>query len=175
MRLFLNAGHHEAAPGAQAPGVVEHPLARKIVYGIARTIRNLEPVIIPQGSLGSEIEFVNRWARPGDLALDVHLNSFTSEEPHGVEAFHAGSGKGAQFARELVEAIVELGRADRGIKLATQSQHSKLAWVAETKLPWACLLEIEFISNPGARHWLVEQRGWERSAVAIARRLDAWP
>ena len=180
MKIFLSAGHTPARPGAVASypvlgdvagDLVEHDLNREFVARVAGSLRLVEPSVVPVGRLRSRIAYVNRWARPGDYALEVHHNASTSPSANGVEAFFApNSSGGIELAMAVSSGVASCSRKLRGAKRGEESRHGSLAWLRRTR-PWAALLEVEFITNPEAAVWLVGG-GLDEAAEAVARRLD---
>ena len=179
MRCFLSAGHGPRTRGGYDPGAdpagpaEEHALCGGIVRAIAHAMAVVEPHVVPGGDLATKIAYVNRWSRPGDVAVEIHLNS-GPPEAKGAEAYYY-SVPARPFASELHAALVKIGRGPRGVKLDTSSQHPKgLAWCRQTK-PWAALVEVAFITNPAELLWLTDGGGVQAAALALAKGVDAWP
>lgn len=199
MRAFLSAGHGPTRdlryqPGYSAPAnpnrllpalsrevlagagkMSEHVLADWIIRECARDLETVEPFLVPRLALNERIAFVNRWSSPGDIAIEVHLNSAGADgRPHGVETFYAaGSDKGRQLAACLHASLVKIGRPPRGPKPDTDSGPGSLNWCRRTQ-PWAALVEVAFMSNPGELEWLLKTGGRE-AGEALAKGIESWP
>ena len=196
MRVFLSAGHTPERPGAVIPDyefderldLREHDLAHRIVSDLAGALRVARPEVVPALRLSQRIAYINRWSEPGDLAVEIHLNAAPSERANGAEAFYYGdSATGRHLGFMLVARIADLGRRRRGAKRDTRSHAGSLSFLRRTK-PWAALVEVEFITNPDARAWLIEPQGmdelgnlgwhdmpgWRAAALSMAWGLDEW-
>lgn len=179
MRCFISAGHQERPsagkddPGAVADGEREDELAWAIADEMTLAMALCEPALVPMATLGERIAFVNKWARPGDVAVEVHLNS-GPPDASGCEVYHAPmSNTGRRLAAELHAGLVKIGRSPRGPKSDTLSHHQGgLAWCRQTK-PWAALVEVAFITNANERHWLTHG-GTLAAGRALARAVDGW-
>jgi N-acetylmuramoyl-L-alanine amidase len=180
MRCFISAGHQERPlaadddPGAVAGGEREDVLTWAIADEIALAMASCEPVLVPQATRHERIEWVNKWSRPGDLAVEVHLNAGPIAA-YGCEVYYAGmSNRGRQLAAELHAGLVRIGRSPRGVKPDTQSQHSGgLDWCRQTK-PWAALVEVCFLTHAEERKWLTHG-GALAAGRALAAAVDRMP
>jgi N-acetylmuramoyl-L-alanine amidase len=177
MRAFVSVGHGGQPGGAIDPGhttgpVHEFDLCREIVETAALTTLLVPVIMVPMNRLRGKIAWVNRWSRPGDVAIEVHLNAHANEAAHGCEVFFA-SDRGRKIAAEIHASLVRIGRSPRGVKIDSASQWSRLAWCRETK-PWAVLVEVAFLSNDGERAWLLSG-GTIEAGKAIASAIDKLP
>lgn len=181
MRVFLAAGHTPRSPGGVAvdpalPGgmVTEHALASRITTELALVLRRCEPMVVPAETLRRKIAFVNRWCRPGDFAVEIHLNGFRDRTVHGAEVFHHAHSRGRarELAHRLLDALVAepVNRKSRGVKTPELSARGALGWLGRTK-PWAALVEVDFLSNIDARRWLCDE-GYRLSGRALAAAID---
>jgi N-acetylmuramoyl-L-alanine amidase len=189
MKCLLSAGHGPKRSGGYDPGATvwdplpsepgavlreEHELAIQIVREIAHELRDVPVVLVPSDTLSGKIRFVNRWSRPGDLAIEIHLNWASSSTARGAETFFAsGSDRGRHLASILHAALVRIGRPARGAKPDTQSSHKRLAWCRRTK-PWAVIVEVGFLTNEADLDWIVTRGGIGESARALASAVDSW-
>jgi len=149
----------------------EHAIARAIADAAARDARDVLPVLVPSIGLAQKIEHVNRWSQPGDVAVEVHLNS-GPPDVRGCESFYySGSRRGQRLAEDCVIQLRRFGLHSRGAKVDSDSQHGRLAWVRDTK-PWAALVEVEFLTNADARVWLLDEGGIRKAGKAIAQAID---
>lgn len=79
-----------------------------------------------------------------DLYISIHINSYSSESPNGVETYYYASSdsRGQIFANMVQKALInEFNMTDR------KAKHGDLKVVRETNDP-AILIEAGFISNP---------------------------
>jgi N-acetylmuramoyl-L-alanine amidase len=80
-RIFLATGH-ELGGGAEANGLRESPYNLEVALLAARELRAagieawVAPVTRRRGAdeIHAKVDWINRRARPGDLAVDVHLD-----------------------------------------------------------------------------------------------------
>ena len=83
----------------------------------------------------------------GDIMLSIHCNA-ADGKASGTETFYRGAAN-KLTAQRINTAVVEaLGTKDRGVKLESASQHSRLAVMAFQP---CFLLELGFIDHPGDR------------------------
>jgi N-acetylmuramoyl-L-alanine amidase len=189
MRCFVSAGHgprngrSRLDPGAIAGGITEHELADWIARRIALGMKVLEPHVVPRTSLSRRIKYVNKWSRPGDVCVEIHMNSFTNIDAKGAEVYYcSGSKTGQQLGSLLLAGLARIGRPIRDVKPDSQSHVGSklnrrgkpqgLGWCRRTK-PWAALVEVAFITNPEERAWLIGG-GAEQAAIALASSMDSW-
>lgn len=101
------------------------------------------------GHLFWNIQYLNEHYAHFDYILAIHANASDNPEAQGVEVYHAN---GARYQRKkqaerVARVLAEtLGIPNRGFFSSSESQHSKLAILDDTKAP-ALLLEIGFITN----------------------------
>jgi len=184
MRCFISTGHGVKEDGkTYDPGNVfgvvggekaeEHVLAGLVAQKMAMALAEVEPHVVPRAYRKRRIDYVNRWSKPGDIAIEVHMNSAANEGAKGCEVFYApSSSKGHALAVLLHARLVTIGRQGRGAKPDSESQWSSLEWCRRTK-PWAVLVEVGFLSNQDDRTWLMGE-GTSSAAVALALAVDGW-
>lgn len=120
------------------------------------------------GHLTWTVDYLNAHYQHFDFIISLHLNAADNDRASGVEVYHAN---GARYQRkkqaELVGRIVseKLGLPNRGVFSSSESQHSKLAILDDTKAP-ALLIELGFITNE-ADVEAVRSCGAEAVAAAI--------
>jgi len=171
MRCFISAGHSETDPGADPPGPeTEHAICAAIAREMAHQMKVVEPHLVPSSDLKTKIAYVNRWSRPGDIAVEIHLNSGPPQVDGCEVYYYSTTARG--LASELHASLVKIGRAPRGVKPDTKSARKSLGWCRLTK-PWAALVEVAFITNPAELAWL-QSDGVEQAALALAKAADAW-
>lgn len=97
--------------------------------------------------------------------LSLHLND-ASPSASGTETYYRDAADRAWALKVHGAALHALGLKDRGLKLESSSQHTRLA-VFDFDGP-ACLVEFGFISNAGDRRKLLERDRrilfWQRVA-----------
>ena len=182
MKICIDPGHNYSGIDTGAAGAVSKE--QDITFGVADKLANLlvragQEVILTRDSLESNVagtsvssslqnraDISNRFG--ADVFVSIHCNAGGGE---GVETYIiARGGQAEQIARRVQDSMVDLGRRDRGVKVAN------LAVLRLTKAP-AILVEIGFIDNPDEERWMIEHE--EDIARAIAAGLgfshiDAW-
>lgn len=147
--IVLDAGHGGADPGSSGNGLVEKNLNLDITL---RTQKLLEAagftVIMTRTkdetlSLHERTNIANKSG--ADLFLSIHINSFTTTSPNGIETWHMSKGPEAQKSKILAESIQnavidETKTNSRGVK------DGNLHINRESKIP-SSLIEIGFITN----------------------------
>jgi hypothetical protein len=150
--IYISAGHHPAAKGAEFNGFNEHDEATKWVAEIVSHISEL-CIVVPTGPLPGKIAFIN--SQPdAKLAFEIHFNSDESKLSHGSETLYApGSKAGRIYADMVQEDLGGLFPPSRGIKegwyrmiLPPDPRAVPDAFLSKTK-PVALIVEPEFIYN----------------------------
>jgi len=118
--IFLSAGHYPSKPGASHERFVEHDEAVIWVTQLAVALAELgvESLVVPVGILRTKVDFINSRIMNGDIAIEIHFNSFKiwkDANRDGVvtddEMKHAGRGceslyyPGSSRGRKISEAL----------------------------------------------------------------------
>ena len=151
--IAVDAGHGEYDPGAVAGDVMEKDINLAIA-GMLTELVNAEAdmVAVQIRTLDIFIELEDRIvqaeAAGADLYVTVHVNSYTSSDPEGVETIIDNTREPDSEARVLAALIqdgvvAETGARDRG----TRSQES---YLHRTEMP-AVSVETGFITNDAER------------------------
>ena len=181
-RIFLSAGHGGYEGGALDPGTLagnttearEMILLRDLIVSQLRS-RNLEVLSIPDDlSLIQTIDWINGRARFGDVALEIHADSFSNPELRGATAYYIANNSerqqdGEQMLLALLRRVPQL--ANRGAQPDTVAGIGSLAFCRQIWIP-SLLLEVGFLTNPEDRFLLQNRR--RDFAVGIAEGLAAW-
>ncbi|MCX6345730.1 MAG: N-acetylmuramoyl-L-alanine amidase [Armatimonadetes bacterium] len=156
MKIALDAGHGYKAnspTGARGNNLIEDDLALKIVHklrwyllqaGVEVTLTRPDQAFVALGIRGTLAK-----SKQCDMFISIHINASSNSDASGVEALAAENDHhSADFAKKLLDVIVQHGLKRRGVKWDSQSQHSKLRVLRDTyKAMPAALLEIGFITN----------------------------
>lgn len=167
--IAIDAGHGGSDPGAIGGDVVEKDVNLEIVE-ILRDLVNAQPdmVAVQIRTLDMFIKLEDRIARAeeagADIYVTVHVNSYTTEDPDGVETIvddtREAHGDSWVLAELIQHGVVEAtGARDRG----TRSQES---YLQRTQMP-AVSVETGFITNPAERANLVDPAYQARIAQGI--------
>ena len=119
--LFISAGHHQAAKGAEYKGFNEHDEAQTWVSLIANHLGS-DCMVVPTGYLRDKVAFINTHTTDvqKDLAVEVHFNSAVKDGVHigkGSEClFYPTSIRGYLLAEAVQETLGELFPPNRGVK-----------------------------------------------------------
>lgn len=182
MKICIDPGHNASGVDTGAVGAIAKE--QDITFGVADRLANIliqngQEVIMTRESLESNVagatvssSLQNRAdisnAFGANVFVSIHCNAGGGE---GVETYIiARGGQAEQIARRVQDSMVQLGRRDRGVKVAN------LAVLRLTKAP-AILVEIGFIDNPAEERWMIDHE--EDIAVAIAaglgfHKIDEW-
>jgi len=156
--IAIDAGHGGRDPGAVADGVEEANINLAIVK-ILRDLVDAQPDMdaVQIRTLDIFIALENRILHAEDAGADlyvtVHVNSFTSEEPDGVETIVDNTRErddDSWVLAELIQGAVvtATGARDRG----TRSQES---YMHRTQMP-AVSVETGYITNADERAKLID-------------------
>jgi N-acetylmuramoyl-L-alanine amidase len=105
----------------------------------------------------------------GDVMLSIHCNA-ANGQASGTETFYRGAAN-KLTAQRINTAVVEaLGTKDRGVKLESASQHSRLAVM---EFQPCFLLELGFIDHAGDRAKMLDPVLRKAACEAIAKVLTA--
>lgn len=164
------AGHFD--PGAVSNGVRESDIAmdwaneiraslRAMGYKVVRTrVDDKDPApVSARAGIAREYN--------GDIMLSIHCNAATGAA-NGTETFYRGA-ENAAAAKRINDAVVSvMGTRDRGIKLESASQHSRLAVMSFQP---CFLLEIGFIDHAGDRAKMLDPTLRKSACDALAKTL----
>lgn len=149
LKIWVDAGHGGAQPGACALGYKEKDLTLQIVTllgaeltrcGIAVAQTRTTDVDIPLDTRGP---LANKWG--ADYFVSVHLNAGGGR---GAETWCSITGGKSKALAECIQAeLVGLGYVDRGVKTRKGSDgRDYLAVIRQTNMP-AVLAEVGFIDS----------------------------
>ena len=150
MKIALSAGHTPKRPGAKKGIISEYALTSAIVGDLIYRLEKSgnEAWIIGASTNSKQIEQINSLGC--DCGLELHFNSFSSQEMHGTEVLHAGSKNGEKLAQCIQSKLIEkLKTKDRGVKLGHYQQNVRkpiISMLADTNCPFV-VPEPLFLSN----------------------------
>jgi hypothetical protein len=181
-RIFISAGHGGMEQGGIDLGSIvgstkeatEMILLRDLVVPELRS-RGFEVLSVPDDLSSSQtIQWINARDRPGDVALEIHADSFSNPDVRGTTAFYiANNTERKKHAELLLLALVRRlpQLPNRGAKADTATGIGRIAFCRDTTLP-SILMEVGFLSNPDDRSLLQNRR--RDVALGIADGLAAW-
>ncbi|MCG6133872.1 MAG: N-acetylmuramoyl-L-alanine amidase [Nostoc sp. LLA-1] len=75
--IFLSAGHGAGDPGAVAGGATEAAEIKLICDAVEKELqsRGLKVSVVPELRLRPTIDWINRQAKRGDVALELHADA----------------------------------------------------------------------------------------------------
>lgn len=170
IRIALSLGHYIRRrstgalvydPGAVNGHITEEATVSRIGQAILACIDDsrFQMVVIPRTYLEDRVAIINMFhtMKPIDLAMEIHMNAFISQEVSGTEVLHwDGSQAGRQYAHIMSEQI------SRRILSRNRGPRARrdLLFLRNT-IPPAIMTEAEFITNPTVamgleRHHLVK-------------------
>ena len=107
-----------------------------------------------------------------DLFISLHLNSFRTPQPEGVEVWYKKKcKKSLSLAAELYLSLLNLmpGISGRGVKSSADAPHGSLYVLENVNMP-ASLIEFEFLSNPQEFVSSIEDK--RRIVVGLAETVE---
>ncbi|HEY9710598.1 MAG TPA: N-acetylmuramoyl-L-alanine amidase [Oculatellaceae cyanobacterium] len=176
-RIFISAGHYVGDPGARtASGTTEAQemmLTRDLVVRELES-RGVEFLSVPDTlDLVPTIQWINARAVSGDVALELHGNSFNGSA-RGTEAFYInGNNERQKNAKMLLDTLIKQvpSLVNRGAKPDNSSVHPRLAFCRDVAIP-SVLIELCFLDNPQDLALLQNQR--DLFAKGLADGLVQW-
>lgn len=167
--IYISAGHHEKAQGAKysegGDMFTEYQFTTEWADLIVELLSE-SCIRVPNGSLKSKIEFINKTANKGDLAVEIHFNSakmWKDQNSNGVidddEMVHVGRGSetlyypgsktGKAAAESIQFAIEQILPPNRGAKEGWYQMNPAKGpdfFLAKSRCT-AIIIEPEFIDN----------------------------
>lgn len=175
-KIAISAGHTPDRPGARQGNISEYSLTTAIAGRICQILseKGHEAWLIGASSNTSQIEQINKLG--ATCGLELHFNSFTTDEMHGTEVLHAGSKRGIQLAQHVQNRLLDLlGTKDRGIKKGYyQGDYTKpmVEMLSKTNCPFV-IPEPLFLSNP-ADFAKVNSEMRELVAIAVCDGIELY-
>lgn len=181
-RIFISAAHGGIEGGITDQGSIaggttearEMILTRDLVLTELRS-RGFEVLSVPDDlSLKGTIDWINARARAGDVALEIHAESFMNPAVRGAGVYYiASNAERKQHADLLLLALLRRvpQLPNRGAKPDTTIGVGNLAFCRQV-VPASMLLEVGFLTNPDDR-FLIQNRRRD-IALGIADGLAAW-
>jgi hypothetical protein len=181
-RIFISAGHGGIEPSGRDQGSVvgdvteaqQMILLRDLVVPELRS-RGFEVLSVPDELSSSQtIQWINARARPQDVALEIHADTFSNPATRGAMAFYIANNTDRKNQAEmllfaLVRRVPSL--PNLGAKPDTATGIGRVAFCRDTVLP-SILMEVGFLSNPDDRFLIVNRR--RDIALGLADGLAAW-
>jgi hypothetical protein len=181
-RIFISAGHGGVENGRPDPGSVvdgtteaqEMILLRDQIVPELRS-RGFEILAVPDDlSLDGTINWINFRYRSGDIALEIHAESFSNPSARGATVYYIANNDQRKAHAELL-LLALLRRVpqlpSRGAKPDTQTGLGSLTFCRSTIGP-SLLMEVCYLSNPDDRNLLQTRR--RDFALGIADGLASW-
>ena len=181
-RIFICAiyGGYEGAAGDSetssraANAAKEMVLLRDLIVPELRN-RGFEVLAVPDSdNPRSSIDWIDKRAKPGDIALGIHADAYAHSQTKGVSTFYiAKNGERKSHAQMLLlsfsSRVPDL--PSRGAKPDTVAGTGSLAFCRRLSIP-SLLMEIGFQLESEDR--LVVQAYWREIALGIADGLVPW-
>jgi hypothetical protein len=170
-RIFLYVGEAGAINEA-----VEEALIRigNLVADDLRS-RGFRVLDVPDElELTEAITWINRRARPDDVALAIQLDAFFNPEARGASAFYIANNQERReqaelLLRQLLEQVPAL--VSRGAKPDTETALGDLAFTRQVAIP-SLVLNIGFATNPTDRSLILNRP--QEIAQGIADGVATW-
>lgn len=150
MKIALSAGHTPNRPGAKMGIISEYSLTSAVIGDLIHRLQKAghEAWIIGASTNTKQIQEIN--GLNCDCGLELHFNSFSTQEMHGTEVLHADSKNGRKLAQCIQSKLVEkLKTKDRGVKLGYYQQDTRkpiISILTDTNCPFV-VPEPLFLSN----------------------------
>ena len=164
--IFLSAGHYPSKPGASYERFVEHDEAMVWVTELSKELAllDVDSILVPPEILRIKVDFINSRILNGDIAIEIHFNSFkiwedanrdgivTDDElrnaGRGCEVlYYPGSRRGREVAEPLGVTLAKFFPPYRGSKegwYRLNKDNGPDFFLAKTKCT-AVILEPEFV------------------------------
>ena len=157
MRIALSMGHYISRgrgglrydPGAVNGDVTEESIVGQVANFLMKDeflLRDYDLVPIPRTHIVDRVKIVNVFheIKPFDLAVEIHMNSFSNSSVSGTEVLYYHSDIKSQRYAKIMSASISkrIGSRNRGAK-----PRVNLAFLRGAPCP-AIMTESEFISNP---------------------------
>lgn len=138
-------------------------------------ILSFNVLLVPQAlELPQAIAWINRRARPDDIALQIQTNAFLNPEVRGTSVFYIANNQerlkqADVLLSQLLQAVPSL--INQGVNPDTETGLGRLAFTRQVIIP-SLVLNVGFSTNPTDRS-LIQNRPQD-IAQGIANGLVAW-
>ena len=178
-KITIDPGHGGKDPGAMGPdGLTESSIVldigrlwkRCVIQGDYLYYAYLTRFSDRYLTLPARCKLAND--RNVDLFISLHLNSFWTPQPEGVEVWYKKKcKKSLSLAAELYLSLLNLmpGISGRGVKSSADAPHGSLYVLENVNMP-ASLIEFEFLSNPQEFVSSIEDK--RRIVVGLAETVE---
>jgi len=150
-------GHTEAAIAMDWANELRDILKARKIAVVRTRIDDKDPAPV-----GQRAAIAKRYR--GDIMVSLHCNAATGTAS-GTETFYRGAENKPMAANLNIAVCNALGTRSRGIKLESESQHSRLAIMAFQP---CFLIELGFIDNAGDRAKMLDPAIRKAACVKIA-------
>jgi len=181
-KIFISAGHGGGSNGSADPGAVagDTTEAREMVQIRDLIVQELRsrgfqvPAVPDDLSLTQSIDWINRRAARGDVALEIHADAVRNPSVRGSSVFYIANNAERKGHAELMllaytRRVPQIPR--RGAKPDTETGVGRLAFCRQV-VPPSLLMELGFLTNPEDRQILQTRR--REVALGVADGLAAW-
>lgn len=175
-KICLDPGHGGRDNGASAHSVFEDEQALLFCQRLGHYLRKrgIDVIFTRESDSKTSLYERTRIAKDSgcDLYISVHCNAGPTSA-NGAEAFVAApDNHSRRAAQAMLDAIIDVGMRDRGIKPDNASQHKSLYVLRKTFCSMdSVLLELGFLSNDSDRGRIYSKHWRERAACRIAQKL----
>lgn len=180
-RMFISVGRGGQEDSHNLAIVPQPREAAKEVLGIRDLVlqqlrsRQYDILAVPDElNLPQTIDWINRYSRPGDVALAIYTNAQLDPTLRGATAFYiTGNEQRKTQAEQILQAYLRRVPQvfNRGVKSDNQTVMGQLAFCRQTTIP-ALQLELGCLANPDDRRTL--QQHAQDAALGISEGLVAW-
>jgi len=170
--VCIDPGHGGSDSGVEAGGVTEKTITLDIALRVRDKLESQGLGVVITRETDRAVSRAARAAisnhafgRGAGLFLSIHCNGFGDAGVAGVEVYYLGKGaspEAARLATLMHDTLVgALDEHDRGVR------PTGFTVLAETKCP-AVLVEVGYLSNAGDRARLLDEKGRQTIADALA-------
>lgn len=172
-RIFILAEPGAGSDGAIAPEVLVE--IRNLTANELRS-RGFNVLEVPSSlDLTTAIAWINRLARPEDVAIALETDAFSDPSVRGTTAFFIANNLERQAqAQQLLQSLTQtlpFAIVSRGARPDTETLPGSLAFIRQLTIP-ALVLNLGFVTNPEDRR-LLQTRQTE-IAQGLANGLARW-
>lgn len=154
-KIAVYAGHGGSDNGASGNGYLEKNVNLALSNAVSGILRQRGYEVINNRttdidrSITRDANLAN--SEGADAVVEIHMNSNQGTPGTGSEVFYsiADRGTGRSLASAILNNLVELGFADRGVKTQANSAGQDALGIIRLSNAPAVLVETAFINNPG--------------------------
>jgi len=173
-RICIDPGHGGADPGAVGPtGLREDDtvlkVSRELMYQLE--LLGIDSELTRTGDTALTLSARTDAAKDCHAMLSIHCNAAENRAASGIETvYSARAGLHKAFANLVQQGLMKQfpTSKDRGLKMSPSMEYGRSIYVVANSPVPACLVELEFISNPEMEKRLSSEDAIKQYAHALS-------